>query len=100
MDPLPPADCVRRMAEVPLWRLSGDARSIERTLEFADFKEAFGFMVRAAMEAERADHHPNWSNVYGRVEICLTTHDAGGLTLKDFSLAKAIDAAASGAKSQ
>jgi 4a-hydroxytetrahydrobiopterin dehydratase len=69
-------------------------------LEFTDFKEAFGFMVRAALEAEKAGHHPNWSNVYGRVDITLTTHDAGGLTFRDFSLAKAIDAAAGGAKSQ
>lgn len=100
MEPLPPTDCVRKMIEIPLWRLSDDARSIQRTLEFSDFKEAFGFMVRAALEAEKADHHPNWSNVYGRVDIALTTHDAGGLTSRDFSLAKAIDAAAGGAKSQ
>ncbi len=59
------------------------------------FNEAFGFMTRAALAAEKADHHPEWRNVYNRVEIKLTTHDAGGLTAKDFDLAKAINRAAS-----
>jgi 4a-hydroxytetrahydrobiopterin dehydratase len=58
-----------------------------REFEFRDFVEAFGFMTRAAMEAERLDHHPEWSNVYRRVDIRLTTHEAGGLTPLDFELA-------------
>ena len=65
---------------------------LKRTFEFADFIEAFGFMTKVAFLAEKADHHPNWSNVYNKVEICLTTHDAGNVvTDKDRSLAKQID---------
>jgi 4a-hydroxytetrahydrobiopterin dehydratase len=90
----------KRLAAAPLWALSADALSIRRTLRFADFNEAFGFMTRVALAAEKADHHPEWSNVYNRVEIVLTTHDAGGLTSRDFALAAAIDAAAEGSKSQ
>ena len=59
---------------------------------FADFVQAFGFMARVALLAERADHHPEWSNVYNRVDIFLTTHDAGGLSARDVSLAREIDA--------
>lgn len=66
--------------------------AITRTLVFADFAEAFGFMARVALMAERADHHPEWSNIYNRVEILLTTHDAGGLSHRDVELATAIDA--------
>jgi 4a-hydroxytetrahydrobiopterin dehydratase len=63
-------------------------------LRFADFAEAFGFMSRVAILAEKADHHPEWFNVYNRVEILLTTHDAGGLSRRDVDLASAIDAIA------
>ncbi len=73
----------------PEWRRDGDA--IERTLEFDDFAEAFGFMTRVAVVAERMNHHPDWSNVYSRVTIRLSTHDAGGLTDLDFDLAATID---------
>jgi 4a-hydroxytetrahydrobiopterin dehydratase len=70
-----------------------DARdAITRTFMFADFVEAFGFMTRVALLAEKADHHPEWSNVYNRVDVLLTTHDAGGLSARDVALAKAIDA--------
>jgi 4a-hydroxytetrahydrobiopterin dehydratase len=70
-----------------------DARdAITRQFMFADFVEAFGFMTRAAILAEKADHHPEWSNVYNRVDVLLTTHDAGGLSARDVALAKAIDA--------
>lgn len=70
-----------------------DARdAITRQFMFADFVEAFGFMTRVAILAEKADHHPEWSNVYNRVEVLLTTHDAGGLSTRDVALAKAIDA--------
>ena len=66
---------------------------LKRTVEFANFIEAFGFMTQVALLAEKADHHPNWSNVYNKVEICLTTHDAGNIvTDKDRNLAKQIDA--------
>lgn len=65
---------------------------IVRTFRFTDFVEAFGFMARVAILAEKADHHPEWSNVYNRVEIMLTTHDAGGLSARDIDLATRIDA--------
>lgn len=70
-----------------------DARdAITRQFVFADFVEAFGFMTRVAILAEKADHHPEWSNVYARVDVLLTTHDAGGLSARDVALAKAINA--------
>ena len=74
------------------WRLARDGSAIERHFAFADFSEAFAFMTRVALLAEKRDHHPEWFNVYNRVEITLTTHDAGGLSLRDMKLAKAIDA--------
>ena len=82
-------------AEGPLAALSGWAFArdgIEKTFTFKDFVEAFGFMAKVAILAEKANHHPEWSNVYNRVEVRLSTHDAGGLTDKDFDLAKAIEA--------
>ena len=70
-----------------------DARdAITRTIVFADFVEAFGFMTQVALIAERASHHPEWKNVWNRVEILLTTHDAGGLSSRDIEMAEAIDA--------
>ena len=79
------------LAALPAWSLSADGLSITRTFRFADFAEAFGFMTRVAILAEKADHHPEWFNVYNRVEISLTTHDAGGLSKRDVALASAID---------
>ena len=79
------------LQELPHWIYDADAKGIRRTLTFTDFAEAFGFMARVAIVAEKADHHPEWFNVYNRVEILLTTHDAGGLSDRDISLAKAID---------
>ena len=74
------------------WRVADDPRpAIVRTLRFADFNAAFGFMARVALVAEKMDHHPEWSNVYNRVEVLLTTHDAGGVTGKDVELARFID---------
>lgn len=80
------------LAELPGWALSREGKAIARTFTFADFVEAFGFMTRVAILAEKADHHPEWFNVYNRVEITLTTHDAGGLSTRDVEMAKAIDA--------
>lgn len=73
------------------WILRADGLAIERAFKFADFSEAFAFMTRVALLAEKADHHPEWSNVYNRVEIALTTHDAGGLSARDAEMAAAID---------
>jgi 4a-hydroxytetrahydrobiopterin dehydratase len=80
------------LAELTGWTLRADGLAIERTFKFADFAEAFAFMTRVAIHAEKADHHPEWFNVYNRVEITLTTHDAGGLSTRDVALAKVIDA--------
>jgi len=74
------------------WDLDDARDALVRRFVFADFVEAFGFMTRVALLAEKADHHPEWSNVYNRVEVLLTTHDAGGLSTRDVALAHAIDA--------
>lgn len=87
------------LAALPGWRRADDPRpAIARTLKFSDFNAAFGFMSRVALKAEVMDHHPEWSNVYNRVEVLLTTHDAGGVTQKDVDLARFIDAVAGEAK--
>ena len=88
------ADRAAVLEQLPLWSYDADAKGIRRTLRFADFAAAFGFMARVAILAEKADHHPEWFNVYNRVEILLTTHDAGGLSQRDVELASAIDAIA------
>ena len=75
----------------PDWSLAREGAAIERTFKFADFNEAFGFMTRVALLADKQDHHPEWFNVWNRVEITLTTHDAGGLSARDVKLAKAIE---------
>lgn len=80
------------LGDLPGWSLARNGKAIERKFEFADFSEAFAFMTRVALLAEKADHHPEWFNVYNRVEITLTTHDAGGLSDRDVKMAKAIDA--------
>ena len=80
------------MRAVPAWRYDEDKRAICRSFRFADFAEAFAFMTRVAAAAEKADHHPDWSNSWNRVEVALTTHSEGGVTEKDFALAQAIDA--------
>lgn len=80
---------VAGLEALPEWRREGGA--IERSLEFDDFVAAFAFMCSVALLAERANHHPEWSNVYNRVHIRLTTHDAGGLTRRDLELADEID---------
>ena len=80
------------LAALPGWRLREDGLAIERELKFADFNEAFGFMTRVALLADKLDHHPEWSNVYNRVAITLTTHDASGLSARDVQMARAIEA--------
>ena len=77
-------------SELPGWRLDGE--HIRRSYRFRDFSQAWGFMSRVALLAEKQDHHPEWFNVYNKVDIALTTHDAGGLSQRDVALAKAIDA--------
>ena len=79
------------LAQLSGWSLARDGKAIERTFNFADFNEAFGFMTRVALLADKQDHHPEWFNVWNRVEITLTTHDAGGLSARDVKLAKAIE---------
>ncbi len=71
--------------------MAPDREAFVKFFKFQDFNEAFGFMTRVALLAEKADHHPEWRNVYNRVEILLTTHDAGGLSTRDVALAQAID---------
>jgi 4a-hydroxytetrahydrobiopterin dehydratase len=80
------------LAELPDWTLRADGLAIARSFKFADFNAAFGFMTRVALHAEKADHHPEWFNVYNRVEITLTTHDADGLSERDVALARVIEA--------
>ena len=83
------------LASLPEWQLDDVRGAIRRRFVFADFAQAFAFMTQVALAAEKRDHHPEWSNVYNRVEVVLTTHDAGGLTRKDLALAKALSSAAS-----
>jgi 4a-hydroxytetrahydrobiopterin dehydratase len=73
------------------WDFDEARDALTRQFAFADFSEAFGFMARVALLADKADHHPEWSNIYNRVDILLTTHDAGGLSHRDVDLATAID---------
>lgn len=83
------------LAQLPGWsKPAGERDAIQRTFKFADFNEAFGFMTRVAIKADQLDHHPEWFNVYNRVEVTLATHDAEGVTELDVTLAKFMDAAA------
>src|SRR5271170_721832 len=79
------------LARLKGWSVVKGRDAIGRKFVFADFNEAFGFMTRAALVAEKLDHHPEWSNVYKTVEVTLSTHDAGGLTERDIALASAMD---------
>lgn len=82
-------DIESRLAALPGWNLERD--KLHRLFEFKSFIEAFGFMCQIAILAEKMDHHPEWSNVYNRVEVFLTTHDAAGITVLDFELAAHMD---------
>lgn len=91
VDKLDEAGRVALTRDLPGWATVAGRDAITRTFRFADFSEAWGFMSRVALLAERHDHHPEWSNVWNSVEITLSTHDAGGLSARDVALAKAID---------
>ena len=82
---LSPGEIAARLESLPGWTRSGDALRCD--LVFDDFAEAFGFMTRVALAAEKMDHHPDWSNAWNRVSVSLSTHDAGGITDLDFRLA-------------
>lgn len=89
------------LGNLPGWQVAaGEREAITRTYRFADFNTAFGFMTRTAIRAEQLDHHPEWFNVYNRVEVILTTHDAGGVTELDVKLARFMDEAAQAAGAQ
>ena len=88
---LKPADRQAHINRLNGWEFDPARNAIRKILRFPDFVEAFGFMSGVALLAERSDHHPEWFNVYNRVEILLTTHDAGGLSIRDIDLAAAID---------
>jgi 4a-hydroxytetrahydrobiopterin dehydratase len=80
------------LAELTGWSFDADRNGIAKSFKFRDFGEAFAFMTRVALAAEKADHHPDWSNVWNRVDILLSTHSEGGVTAKDIALAKQIEA--------
>ena len=80
------------LAAIPDWAYDEARDAITRSFTFDDFNQAFGFITRVALIAEKADHHPEWSNVWNRVDILLTTHDADGLSQRDIAMAHAIDA--------
>jgi 4a-hydroxytetrahydrobiopterin dehydratase len=84
------------LARLAGWKDVAGRDAIAKTFVFADFNAAFGFMTRAALVAEKMDHHPEWSNVYKTVQVTLSTHDAGGLTALDITLAEAMDRIAAG----
>jgi 4a-hydroxytetrahydrobiopterin dehydratase len=80
------------LAALPGWTFDGERNGIAKRFVFADFSAAFAFMTRIALAAEKADHHPEWSNVWNKVDILLSTHSDGGVTAKDIALAYAIEA--------
>ena len=84
------------LASLPAWAEVPGRDAISRRFTFADFNEAFSFMTRAALLAEKMDHHPEWSNVYNKVDVTLSTHDANGLTDLDLTMARAMDGWAGG----
>jgi 4a-hydroxytetrahydrobiopterin dehydratase len=79
------------LAQLTAWKLQDGRDAVERSIKFKNFSAAWGFMTRVALAAEAMDHHPEWSNVWNRVDIVLSTHDAGGLTERDVALARKID---------
>lgn len=88
---LPPDSVEKELKSLAGWTLRSDGKAIQKSLKFKDFNAAWGFMNRIALLAEKTDHHPEWFNVYNRVDITLTTHDAGGISERDIKMAKAIN---------
>jgi len=91
MTKLPVEELKSALKRLPDWRLAQGREAITRKFQFVDFDAAFAFMTRAALKAAEMDHHPEWFNVYNKVEVTLATHDAGGVTNKDIELATAMD---------
>lgn len=91
VEQLSPAEREDALEGLPEWDHDDGRDAISRSFTFDDFSQAFAFMTQVALLAEKADHHPEWSNVYNRVDILLTTHDAGGLSGRDIEMAQAID---------
>jgi 4a-hydroxytetrahydrobiopterin dehydratase len=91
MPKLDPNARAAALEELPEWREVEGREALTRSFRFKDFNAAFGFMTRVALLAEKMDHHPEWFNVYNRVEVTLATHDVGGVTHKDIAMAKAMD---------
>ena len=92
IEPLNETERAEALDGLPDWDYDDARDAITRAIVFTDFAEAFGFMTQVALIAEKAEHHPEWKNIWNRVEILLTTHDAGGLSERDIELAEAIDA--------
>ena len=92
LEPLSDTERADALDGLPEWDYDEARDAITRSIVFSDFVEAFGFMTQVALIAEKADHHPEWTNVYNRVAVLLTTHDAGGLSGRDIEMAEAIDA--------
>ena len=92
--PLVGVERAKALHELHGWTEAKGRDAISKTFQFKSFSQAWGFMSRVALHAEKADHHPEWSNVYGRVEVTLSTHSAGGVTEKDIALARKMDSLA------
>ncbi|MFD1746379.1 4a-hydroxytetrahydrobiopterin dehydratase [Rhizobium helianthi] len=88
-------ELTQALAKLPDWALREDEAAITRSFRFANFRQAFAFMTECALMAEKLDHHPEWFNVYSRVDVTLTTHDSGGITRRDIELATAMNRASS-----
>jgi len=91
MPKLDPAVRAAFLREFPLWREVPGRDAIARAFQFADFVEAFAFMTKVALLAEKMEHHPEWSNVYAKLDIILSTHEADGVTEKDIAMARTIE---------
>jgi 4a-hydroxytetrahydrobiopterin dehydratase len=94
--PLDSDEIAKALNQLPDWNINADSTAIHRQFKFKTFKSAFAFMTMAAMKAEQMDHHPEWANVYNKVDVTLTTHDASGLTQLDTTLAAFMDKTAAG----
>jgi len=88
---LDPQTLTKELENLDGWSMVKDREAIEKSFKFKNFSQAFGFMTRIALLAEKMDHHPEWFNVYNRVDIVLTTHDADGISERDIKMAKAIE---------